>query len=87
MRARERAAINYPGESPDARWRMVSVSERVLYVPEADEENVGLGITEWAKAVVVLLAGCVPHLQLHALAVDVDGSVVEIGRASCRERV
>lgn len=51
---------------------------------EADKEDVGLGIGQWAQAVVILLASGIPQPQADGLPVDHDagGVVVEAGRVS-----
>lgn len=49
---------------------------------EANEEDVGLRVAEWAQAVVVLLTGGIPESQADGLVVDHDARrvVVEDGR-------
>lgn len=54
---------------------------------EADQEDIGLGVREWPKTIVVFLSGRIPKAQADGLSVDQDacGIVIKPRRMVTRE--
>lgn len=54
-------------------YLLLNVVQRVRGVNgEADQDDMGIGITEWAETVIVLLSGRIPQGKLNVLPIDFD---------------